>query len=84
MQQLQFLSKCYFLDALASLELVMTLTNPQFFVRYCHRGIGSTGQKDNRITGLQPYNLTTLQLYNLKTLKPYNPSTLQPHNLTTL
>ena len=61
-----------FLDALASLELVMSVTR-EFFREILspgHKVHKTTGQMGYRITGLQPYNLTTLQLYDLKTLKP--------------
>ena len=64
--------KC-FLDALASLELVMRVTGSQIFREILssgHKVNRTTGQKNNRILGLQPYNLATLQLYNFTTIKP--------------
>ena len=60
-----------FLDALASLVLVMTV-GLQFFREILSSGLEvnkTKEQKDNRISGLQPYNLTTLQLYNYTTIK---------------
>ena len=60
-----------FLNALASLVLVMTV-GLQFFREILSSGLEvnkTKEQKDNRISGLQPYNLTTLQLYNFTTIK---------------
>ena len=60
-----------FLDALASLELVMTVTGSPIF---CEISVNKTfGHTD-----LQPYNPTTLQLYNLTTQQSYNLKTLEP------
>ena len=56
---------CLFLDALASLELVISVGG-QFF-----REIFSTGFWDTDLSILKPYNITTLQPYDLTTLQPY-------------
>ena len=61
-----------FLDALASLERVLSLL-PSF--RYVFSGLQFMRYQLNNLTAyiltdLQPYNFTTLQLYNLRTLEP--------------
>ena len=54
-----------FLDALASLELDMTLTGSLIF-----REIFTTGFWDTDLSTLQPNNLTTLLPYYLTPLQP--------------
>ena len=66
----------FFLDALASLELDLTLTGSPIF-----REISEN--KTFGHTDLQSYNRTTLQPKTLTALQPYNLTTLQLYNLTT-
>ena len=67
-------SKWFFLDALASLELVLSLTPLPFFGiainEISNLSINIYQQTDNMITGQQPYNLKTLQLSNSTTRQP--------------
>ena len=62
-----------FLDALASLEMVMRVrgvTNFSWDIVSGHEVKRTTGPKDNMITGQQPYNLKTLKLSDSTTWKP--------------
>ena len=90
-----YFHQCDFLDALASLESVLSFlpsfTPSGFFREILDQSVNKTFRHTDlqtfqpyNFTTLQPYNLTTLQPYNLTTSQLYNLATLQPCNLTTL
>ena len=70
----------YFLDALASLEMVFLSVSLLSFREILDQSVDKT----YRPPLFRPYNLTTIPPYNLTTLQPYNLTTLQPSNLATL
>ena len=72
----------HFLDALASLELVITINECRslIFREILDQSINQTfGHPD-----LQPYKLQALQAYKLTSLQAYKLTSLQAYNLTTL